>query len=182
MFPILTSGSMVGCTGAQNGCQEEKIKEPGPPQFVCWTLHKPHYRATPEWLVSEDGPAQRHLDKNEAISEAHQLWLTPNRACIRSKALFALRSFVVWTKAVNKPITPWVSAFVLFLFSICHQSCTGKCIIFIVLASVYIMKSPYSLWHVCVYRSVCVLCVFQKKWRSSSIAHGSHTQWSKLKY
>lgn len=105
MFPFLPLRSMVGSTGEYNGYQEEKMKEPGPPQFVCWTLHKPRNRATPEWLVSEDGPAQRHLDKNEAISVAHQLWLTPNRACTRSKARFALRSFVVWTKVVNKPIT-----------------------------------------------------------------------------
>lgn len=67
--------------------QEKKIKEAEPPYFACWTLHKPRNRATPEWLVSEDGPAQRHLDQNEAISKAHRLWLTPNRACTGSKAL-----------------------------------------------------------------------------------------------
>ncbi len=73
MFPSLPFGSMVGCTRAKNGYQEEMIKEASPPKFACWTLHKPHNRVTPEWLVSEDGPAHCHLNKNEAISEAHQL-------------------------------------------------------------------------------------------------------------
>lgn len=158
MFPFLLLGSMVGSTGAQNGYQEEMIKEASPPKFACWTLHKPHNRVTPEWLVSEDGPAQRHLDKNEAISEARQLWLTPNRACTGSKALFALRSFVVWTKVVNKPITLCLCG---FFFPVLHWSYTAKCIIFIALASVCIMRSPTNVWHVCVHRSVCI-CVYSQ--------------------
>lgn len=86
------------------GIRRKKIKESGPLRLACWTLDKPHNRATPEWLVSEDGPAQHHLDKNEAISKAHQLWLTLNMARTRSKAFFAMTS-IVWTKVVNKPIT-----------------------------------------------------------------------------
>lgn len=142
----------------ERGCQEEKIKEDGPPQFACWTLHKPYNRAAPEWLVSEDGPAERHLDKNEAISQAHQLWLTPNRACTRSKAFFALRRFVVWTKVVNKPITLETQWIFFFFVPVRHLSYAGKCIIFSALASVCIMTGPARVVRVCA--SVCwYLCV-----------------------
>lgn len=101
MFPFLDFRVKWWVTQERrmNGYQEEKIKGLGPPRFVCWILYKPYNRVTPEWLVSKDGPARRHLSKNEAISEAHQLWLTPNRPCTRSKTLFALKSFAVWTKS-----------------------------------------------------------------------------------
>lgn len=51
---------------------------------------------------------RRRPNKNEAISWACRLWLTPNRAWMRSQDLFSFFctwGFVVWTKVVNKPVT-----------------------------------------------------------------------------